>query len=78
MPVWLREAPVAGICVHCGECTAGRALHGVCSVAAGAAGVGIVDATAIGSLTAWMAGADADAAVATSPMLDVPGLTASG
>ena len=64
--VWLREAPVDAICVHCGEYTAGRALHGVCSVAADAAGLGIVGTTA-----------DADAAGATSPMLDVSGLTAS-
>ena len=67
-----------GICVHCGEHTAGRALHGVCSVAAGAAGVGVVGATAVGSLTAWVAGADVDEAGATLPMLDVSGLTASG
>ena len=66
-----------GICVHCGEHTAGIALHGVCSVATGAAGVGVVDATAVGNLTAWVAGADVDAAGATLPMLDVSGLTAS-
>ena len=30
------------ICVCCGEGTVGGALHGVCSVAAGAAGVGVV------------------------------------
>ena len=69
MPVWLTEAPVDGICVCCGGCTAGRDLHGVCSVAAGAAGVGVVGATAVGSLTAWVTGADADVAGATSPML---------
>ena len=77
MPVWLREAPVDGICVHCGEHTAGEDLHGVCNVAAGAAGVGVVGGTAIASLTAWMAGADADAAGATLPMLDVSHLTVS-
>ena len=69
MPVWLREAPVDGICVHCGKHTACGALHGVCIVAAGAAGVGVVGAIAVGSLTAWVAGADVDAAGATSPML---------
>ena len=36
-----------GTCVHCGKCTAGGALHGVYSVAAGAAGVGFVGATAV-------------------------------
>ena len=77
MPVLLREAPVDGICVCCGEHTAGRALHGVCSVAAGAAGVGVVGATAVGGLTAWVARADADAAGTISLMLDVSGLTAS-
>ena len=76
--IWLREAPVDGICVQCGECTAGRALHGVCSVAAGAAGVHIVGATAVGSLTASVTGADIDAAGAVLPMLDVSTLTASG
>ena len=45
MSVWLRGALVDGICVHCGEHTAGRALHKVCIVAAGAAGVGVVGAT---------------------------------
>ena len=50
--VWLRGAPVDGICVHCGEHTAGRALHGVCSIAAGAACVGVVGPTAVGGLTA--------------------------
>ena len=61
------------------KCTAGRALHGVCSVAAGAASVDVVGATAVGSLSAWVVGADMDAAAgATSPMLDVSGLTASG
>ena len=67
-----------GICVCCGKHTAGRALHGVCSVAAGAAGVGVVGATAVGGLTAWVAGADVDAAGAISPMLDVSRSTASG
>ena len=65
------------ICVHCGECTAGGALHGVCRVAASAAGVGVVGATAVGSLPVWVAGADVDAAGATLPMLDVSALTAS-
>ena len=77
VPVWLGGAPVDGICVHHGEHTAGIALHGVGSVAAGAAGVGVVGATVVGSLTAWVAGADVDAASATLPMLDVSGLTAS-
>ena len=67
-----------GICVHPAEHTPGEALHGDCSVAAGAAGVGAVGATAVGSLTAWMAAADVDAASTTLPMLDVSGLTASG
>ena len=67
-----------GICVHCGECTVGRSLHGVCSVADGAAGVGIAGATAVGNLTTWVAGADVDVAGATFPMLDISGLTASG
>ena len=66
------------VCVHCGECITGRALHGVCSVAAGAAGVGVVGATTVGSLTAWMPGVDVDGAGATLPMLDVSSLTASG
>ena len=78
MPVWLRGASVDGMCVCCGEHTAGRALHGVCSVAAGAAGVGVVGATEFGSINAWVAGADVDAAVTTLPMLDVSGLTAAG
>ena len=56
---------------------AGRALHEVFSVAAGATSVIVVGATAVGSLTAWVAGADADAAGATSPMLDVSGFTVS-
>ena len=55
-----------------------KTLCGVCSVAAGAAGVGVAGAAAVGSLTAWEAGAVVDAAGATSPMLDVSGLTASG
>ena len=74
MPVLLRGAPVDGVCVHCGECTAGRAMHDICIVAAG---VGIVGATAVGSLTGWVAGADVDVADAALPMLDVSGLTAS-
>ena len=77
VPVWLRGAPVDGVCVHCDKCTAGRALHGVCSVDAGAAGVGVVGATAVGGLTTWEAGADVHAAGATSLMLDISGLTAS-
>ena len=67
-----------GICVCCGKCTEGRALHGVCSVADGAAHVGVAGATAVARLTAWVAGADVDAAGATSPMFDVSGFTASG
>ena len=78
MPVWLRVASGDGICFHCGEHTAGRALQGVCSVPAGAAGVSVVGATAVGGLTAWVAGADVDAVGAILPMLDVSGLTASG
>ena len=78
MPVWLEGAPVDGICVCCGNHTAGRALCGICSVAAGAAGVGVAGATAVGSLTTWVAGADVDAAATTLPLLDVSGLTASG
>ena len=66
-----------GICVHHGEHTAGGALHGVCSVAACAAGVIVVGVTAVGGLTTWVAGADVDAASATLPMLNVSGLTAS-
>ena len=69
--------PVNGICVCHGEHTAGGALHGVCSVGAGVAGVGVVGVTAVDSLTAWVAGADVDAAGATLPMLDLSGLTAS-
>ena len=65
MLVWLREAPVDGVCVSCGEHTTVEALHGVCSVAAGAASVGVVGATAVGSLPAQVAGADMDAADAT-------------
>ena len=76
--VWLGGDPVDGICVHCGKCTTGGDLHGACSVAAGAATVGVVGATAVGSLTAWVAGADVDATGATLPMLDVSGLTSSG
>ena len=41
-----------GICVHCGECTAGGALHGVFSVDTGSAGVDVAGATAAGSLIA--------------------------
>ena len=67
-----------GICVHCGKHTTGRALHGVSSIAVGAAGIGVVGTTAVGNLTTWMAGADVDATGATSPMLDVSGMTASG
>ena len=76
--VLLRQVPVDGICVHCGEHTACGALHGVCSVAVGAAAVDVVGTTAVGSLTVRVAGADVDAAGATLPMLDVSGLTASG
>ena len=75
--VWLEGAPVDGICVGCGEHTAGIAVHGVCSIAAGSAGVGVAGATAVGSLATWVAGADVDAPGATSPMLDVSGLTTS-
>ena len=78
VPVWLREAPVDGICVCCGEHTVRGALCGVYSVAAGAAGVGLVGATAVGSLATFVAGADVDAAAATLPMLDLSDLTASG
>ena len=56
---------------------AGRDLHGVGSVAAGASGVGVVCATAAGNLAARVAEADADGAGATSTMLDVSDLTAS-
>ena len=66
-----------GICVCCGEHTAGGAFHGVCSVAAGAAGVGVVGAIFVGNLTAWVAGADVDEAGATLPTLYVSCLTAS-
>ena len=59
--VWLGGAPVDGICVHCGKHATSAALHRVCSVAAGPAGVGVVGATTFGSLTAWVAGADVDA-----------------
>ena len=69
MPVWHRGASVDGISVCHGEHNAGGALHGVCSVTAGAAGGGVVGATAVGSLTAWVAGANVDAAGATLPML---------
>ena len=77
MPVWLRGAPEDGVCVHCSEHIAGPTLCGVCSVAAGAAGVGVAGATYVGDLTAWVVGGDVDAAGATLPMLDVSGLTAS-
>ena len=77
VPAWLGGDPVYGICVHCGKCTTGGALHGACSVAAGVATVGVVGVTAVGSLSAWVAGADVDAAGATLPILDVSGLTAS-
>ena len=72
--MWLGGAPVDGICVCHSERTAGRALHGICSVAAGDTGVGVFGATAVGSLTTWVAVADVDAAGATSPMSDVSGL----
>ena len=52
MQVWQGEAPVDGICVHCGEHTAGRALCGASRVAAGAAGVGVVGVVAV-SLSGW-------------------------
>ena len=74
VPVWLGGGPVDGICVPCGECTAGRTLCGVCSVANGG---GVLGATAVGGLTAWVTGGDVDATGATLPMLDVSGLTAS-
>ena len=67
-----------GICVCCGKHTTGGVLHRVCILAAGAAGVGVASATAVGSLTTWVAGADVDAAGATLPMLDASGLTTSG
>ena len=67
-----------GVCFCCHEHTAGIALHGVCSVAGGAAGIGVVGATTFGGLTAWVVGADVDAAGGTLPMLDVSGLTAFG
>ena len=76
--MWLRGAPVDGVCVCCGKHTTGRALHGVCSGAAGAAGVGVAGATAVGGVSAWVAGAHVDATGATSPMLDVSGSKASG
>ena len=49
-----------------------------CSVAAGAASVSVAGATPVGGLATWVAGVDADTAGATSPMLDVSCLTASG
>ena len=71
------RAPVDGICVHCATHTADRTLHGFCSIDSGAADVVVLGATAVGSFTSWV-GADVDAAGATSPMMDVSGLTASG
>ena len=73
MSFWFGEAPVDGICVCCGEVTAGGALHGVCGLGAGAAGVGGVGVTAVGSLAAWVEGADVDTAGVTLPVLDVSG-----
>ena len=67
-----------GSCVCHGKHTAGGALHGVCSVAAGAADVGAVGITAVGSFTAWVTGTDVDAASATLPMLDVSSMASSG
>ena len=64
------------VCVCCGKNSKGRALHEVCSLAAGAAGV--AGATAVGSLTTLVAGADVDAAGAILPMLVVSCLIASG
>ena len=78
MLFWLRGALVDGICVGHGEHTASRALHGVCNLAADAAGVGVLGATAVGSLNAWVTGAVVDAAGVKLPMLYVSGLTASG
>ena len=77
MLVWLGEASVDGICVHCGEHIVGGVFHGVCSVSTGAGGVGVVGATAAGGLVAWAVEAYADAADATLLMLDVSGFTAS-
>ena len=78
MLVWLGGDPVDSFFVCGGEHTAGGALCGDCSVAAGAADVGVVGATVVGGLIAWVAGADVDTAGATLPMFDVSGLTASG
>ena len=49
----------------------------ILELAACAAGLCVAGATAVGSLTVWVAGADEDAAGTTSPMLDVSGLTTS-
>ena len=43
----------------------------------GVAGVSVAGETAVGCLTAWVAGADVDVVGATLSMLDVSGLTAS-
>ena len=48
----LAQRGTSGWHLCCGEITVGTALHGICSVDAGAAGVGVVGATAVGSLTA--------------------------
>ena len=74
--------PVEGICCCCGVRMAGGGLHGVLVAAAEAACCGVVGATgaagAAGGFDDSTFSKDSGVAAATSAVVDVPCLTASG
>ena len=81
-PVCFGVPPVEGICCHCGVCTAGGGLHGVFVVVAEAACCGVAGATGAAGAAGGFAGGtcskESGVAGATSAVVNVPGLTASG
>ena len=82
--VLLGTSPVDGFCGHCGVCTTD--FLGVCGVVAGGTRFGGVVASATGAvtgaagagLTRGIPGEHSGIARATSMMVDLSGLTASG
>ena len=81
-PVCFCVRPVEGIYCHCGVHIAGGGLHGVFVVAAEAACCGVAGAMGVASAAGGFADGtcskDSGVARATSAVVDVPGLTASG
>ena len=83
-PVLVSTSPVDGFCGHCGVCTTD--FLGVCDIVAGATRSSGVVASAIGAatgaagagLTGGITGEHSGVAGATSVMVDLSGLTASG